>query len=170
MNEKPFPPGVSKIPKGTSSYYHCWNTYATNLNEEVVDGEGDILVRPGITRMESSVIGCDSGVRYVLDYINNSCKQFDGFCSFSQGCLMVCRIYECLQTFKECRLTNGKRLPFFTINFSGYNHPLITFTINKGQLSSFKYAYPGFCHLNLELESIHLTSKRDDGFIHNTEF
>ena len=51
---------------------------------------GEIKMRPGLTKLDETVVGVDESLQYILNFINND-KQggFDGFVGFSQGTIVI---------------------------------------------------------------------------------
>ncbi len=50
----------------------------------------EIKMRPGLTKLDESVVGVDQSLWYLLNYINNDQNGgFDGFIGFSQGTIVI---------------------------------------------------------------------------------
>jgi len=47
-------------------------------------------MRPGLTKLDETVVGVEESLWYLLDFINNDEKGgFDGFIGFSQGTIVI---------------------------------------------------------------------------------
>ncbi len=52
--------------------------------------DNKIKMRPGLTKLDESVLGVEESLNYLLNYINNDENGgFDGFIGFSQGTIVI---------------------------------------------------------------------------------
>jgi hypothetical protein len=114
--EKTFPPGgpkkikIYKNKKYDFRYYGWFNAIKDSLQ---ITDDG---LRLGITRVDETVFGVQESINVLVNILNEN--EFDGFMAFSQGTLLIHRLYTCCQHF-DIKLK--RPLPFFVINFASLN-------------------------------------------------
>ena len=78
------------------------------------------------TSLDVGLLGTGNALDYIIQYLNKSETNFDGFFGFSQGTVMIQLVYYAIQHFKH-KLRADLRLPIFVVNFSSVYYKLQTF-------------------------------------------
>jgi hypothetical protein len=74
------------------------------------------------------------------------------------------------QSSEHFRLKQGITLPYFIVNFAGLNFPQLQYKFENAILGMNHYLYPGFCPDGLNVESMHITSKKDSLYMFADEY
>ena len=61
-------------------------------------------------------------------------------------------------------------MPYFIINFAGLLFQQANWTFEGDSMRYCSYLYPGYCPEGLNIESMHITSKKDGLFMFSNEY